>query len=379
MCRGNRDWLLFDKKGDCYDDAGNMTQREDLRLGLSETFTFDDLDRLTSAQVAGNTALSYGFDVVGNITHKSDTGNPFLYTTSAVHAVTQITAGQTTQNLSYDNNGNLANGTDVPTITWSSYNKPIQLTKGGITYTFAYGPDRRRYRKTHSNGHTTYYIGDGFERIDKPTSTEFRHVIRANGKAVMLRKDYSLGGVVHEYLHRDHLGSVTALTEQLSGNVIERYSYDAWGLRRNPATWAAATISAYEPRGYTGHEHLDDIGIIHMNGRVYEPRLGRMLSPDPVTQAPENGQNYNRYTYANNNPLGYTDPSGFEAATIGGFIANTVVNSLVGAAIGKLFGGDSGCGRNCQYRRQANAWCSTNDACSRAQNNTSKKQGLPQS
>ncbi|MCB1680102.1 MAG: hypothetical protein KDI16_15590, partial [Halioglobus sp.] len=86
-----------------------MTQREDLRLGLSETFTFDDLDRLTSAQVAGNTALSYGFDVVGNITHKSDTGNPFLYTTSAVHAVTQITAGQTTQNLSYDNNGNLAN------------------------------------------------------------------------------------------------------------------------------------------------------------------------------------------------------------------------------------------------------------------------------
>ena len=161
--------------------------------------------------------------------------------------------------------------------------------------------------------------------------------------------------------------------------MIERYSYDAWGLRRNPTTWAAATISAYEPRGYTGHEHLDDIGIIHMNGRVYEPRLGRMLSPDPVTQAPENGQNYNRYTYANNNPLGYTDPSGFEAATIGGFIANTVVNSLVGAAIGKLFGGDSGCGRNCQYRRQANAWCSTNDACSRAQNNTSKKQGLPQS
>ncbi|MCP5147948.1 MAG: RHS repeat-associated core domain-containing protein [Pseudomonadales bacterium] len=73
-----------------------------------------------------------------------------------------------------------------------------------------------------------------------------------------------------------------------------------------------ATITAFEPRGYTGHEHLDDIGIIHMNGRIYDPRLGRMLSPDPVTQAPESGQNYNRYTYAYNNPLMYTDPSGFE-------------------------------------------------------------------
>jgi len=53
---------------------------------------------------------------------------------------------------------------------------------------------------------------------------------------------------------------------------------------------------------------------VHMNGRVYEPKLGRMLSPDPVTQAPENGQNYNRYSYAMNNPLRYKDPSGFEWA-----------------------------------------------------------------
>jgi hypothetical protein len=53
-----------------------------------------------------------------------------------------------------------------------------------------------------------------------------------------------------------------------------------------------------------------------MNGRIYDPRLGRMLSPDPVTQAPENGQNYNRYTYAYNNPLKYKDPSGFQALVV---------------------------------------------------------------
>jgi RHS repeat-associated protein len=59
------------------------------------------------------------------------------------------------------------------------------------------------------------------------------------------------------------------------------------------------------------------VRAVHMNGRIYSPKLGRMLSPDPVTQAPENGQNYNRYSYAYNNPLRYTDPSGHFAVCAG--------------------------------------------------------------
>ena len=63
-------------------------------------------------------------------------------------------------------------------------------------------------------------------------------------------------------------------------------------------------------RGYTGHEQLDN-GLIHMNGRVYDPSLGRFLSADPLVQAPNNTQSHNRYAYAVNNPLKYTDPSGY--------------------------------------------------------------------
>ena len=238
-------------------------------------------------------------------------GNPYLCTSSAVHAVTEITAGGTTQTLNYDDNGNLNSGDDVPGIYWSTYNKPLWLAKGSVYNVFNYGPDRQRYRKFHGDD-TTYYIGNGFERTNSPTGMSFRHIVRANGRAIMLRKDSTGGTANHQYIHRDHLGSVTALTRETDGSVIERYSYDAWGQRRSADTWLPATITAYEQRGYTGHEHLDDIGIIHMNGRIYDPRLGRMLSPDPVTQAPENGQNYNRYTYAYNNPLNYTDPSGYE-------------------------------------------------------------------
>ncbi|MBK6277195.1 MAG: RHS repeat-associated core domain-containing protein [Gammaproteobacteria bacterium] len=69
-------------------------------------------------------------------------------------------------------------------------------------------------------------------------------------------------------------------------------------------------------RGYTGHEHLDDVGLIHMNGRVHDPSLGRMLSPDPITQSPENAQDYNRYAYVMNNPLRFVDPSGYEGCEI---------------------------------------------------------------
>ena len=62
--------------------------------------------------------------------------------------------------------------------------------------------------------------------------------------------------------------------------------------------------------GYTGHEHLPHFALINMNGRMYDPVLGRMLSPDNYVQNPNNAQNYNRYTYVLNNPLKYTDPSG---------------------------------------------------------------------
>jgi RHS repeat-associated protein len=69
-------------------------------------------------------------------------------------------------------------------------------------------------------------------------------------------------------------------------------------------------------KGFTGHEMLDDLGLIHMGGRVYDPTLARFLSTDPVVQQPHNFQNYNRYSYVLNNPVSYTDPTGYLVAEI---------------------------------------------------------------
>ncbi|MGD9992541.1 MAG: RHS repeat domain-containing protein [Salinivirgaceae bacterium] len=99
-----------------------------------------------------------------------------------------------------------------------------------------------------------------------------------------------------------------------NGTVVEKYSYDAFGNRRNPLNWSQTDTrtNLILDRGYTGHEHLDGAHIINMNGRMYDPIIGRMLSPDPILQNPYSTQNYNRYSYVVNNPLKYTDPSGYQ-------------------------------------------------------------------
>ena len=110
------------------------------------------------------------------------------------------------------------------------------------------------------------------------------------------------------YTLKDHQGSLTAT---ICGNTVERLSYDAWGRRRNPVGFGYDNVAHTFDRGYTLHEHYDDFGLINMNGRCYDPVIGRMLSPDVAIQDEHNMQAYNRYSYCFNNPLRFTDPSGY--------------------------------------------------------------------
>jgi len=92
------------------------------------------------------------------------------------------------------------------------------------------------------------------------------------------------------YRLRDHLGSLQYVVNEAGTTVLEEYSYDAWGCRRDPVTWKPAAITANTARGFTGHEHIDLFELVNMDGRVYDPRLGRFMSPDPYVQAPFNSQ-----------------------------------------------------------------------------------------
>ncbi|MYH68672.1 MAG: hypothetical protein F4147_00660 [Gammaproteobacteria bacterium] len=120
------------------------------------------------------------------------------------------------------------------------------------------------------------------------------------------------------YLLTDHLGSLSRIIDE-AGSVLQSFRFDAWGQRRNPddaGVLAQLTLTSplhtrLTARGFTGHEMLDAAGIVHMNGRIYDPTLGRFLQPDPVIQFPDYTQGRNRYSYVLNNPLTHTDPTGY--------------------------------------------------------------------
>ena len=106
--------------------------------------------------------------------------------------------------------------------------------------------------------------------------------------------------------------------------MLEHYSYDPFGRTRNlDGSDIAQATSMTAPsmrRGFTGHEMLTEYigGLIHMNGRIYDPSLGRFMTTDPHIQAAGYSQSYNQYSYILNNPLGGTDPSGYLFAELAG-------------------------------------------------------------
>ncbi|MCP5339423.1 MAG: hypothetical protein H7A14_07430 [Sinobacteraceae bacterium] len=212
------------------------------------------------------------------------------------------------------------------TITWYASNKPLSISYGTYTSTFNYTADDQYWRQTatYSNGtETTYYIGGLLEIVSNSTSgiTAWRHPIKADGRTVAVYTRGSNGANNTIYPLTDHLGSTEAITDDY-GAVVVRESFTAFGKRRGSAWTGAPTsgpggdeekIANSTRRGFTGHTMLDNLGLVHMNGRVHDPDLGRFLSGDPYIDGVLDTQGWNRYSYVQNNPLSRWDPAGYGA------------------------------------------------------------------
>ena len=173
-----------------------------------------------------------------------------------------------------------------------------------------------------------YYIGS-YEEVTGTDGVTTK-LCYLPGGAVMMERN---GVRTLYYNYTDRLGSIVSTTDAW-GNVVERYAYDPWGERLNPENWTENDTRAdlLNNRGFTGHEHIDGMSLINMNGRVYDPLLGSFLSVDPLIQAPGYWLNYNRYMYCYGNPLSFVDPSG-----------NSVLLALgIGAAVGVAIGAGLG-------------------------------------
>ncbi len=320
-----------------HDKDGNITKREDRRSSLIELFDYDQLNRLIKSQVIGGDTVTLAYDELGNILNKSDVGSYFYGTNGAgPHAVTTI-SGIKANKYRYDQRGNRIES-DLEDLTYTSFNKPSEIVSSNVKLDFKYNSNlgllkqTKRYQSFNTNlnyndlvsiapalrhksstisTEEIIYISSLYEIRKTDNFIEHRHYIPGSGRVIALFSKFSNRAPVYRYIHRDHIGSIDRITDE-NGKVIERLSYDSWGKRRN-ADWSPSDQMLSSPmrKGFTGHEHLDDVGLIHMGGRIYDPSVGRFLSPDPLIQEPENSQSLNRYSYVMNNPLSLTDPSGF--------------------------------------------------------------------
>ncbi|MBR9910644.1 MAG: hypothetical protein GYB33_09885 [Gammaproteobacteria bacterium] len=326
-----------------WDNIGNLTERTRTTGSntLQETFVYDGLNRLRHVKVGGAIQQNIQYYKNGNIKSKTGVGTYTYGNNAGPHAVTNTSTGNIS--YTYDANGNMTSDTSGRSLQYTTFDKPKLISKGGHTTEFKYGPNRARYLRTDtdSNGTTvTRYIGS----VEKVTKADGSQVIkRYIGDALVTISKSSSGtetARTTQYLYKDHLGSLDVIVE---GGNTQEYRFDAWGQRINPSTSAVLANIATDinfsvaniatTRGFTGHEMLDQVGLIHMNGRIYDARLGRFLQADTVIQFPDYTQGYNRYSYVLNNPLNMTDPSGHILPVIVGAIAAAAGATAVEIAI----------------------------------------------
>lgn len=306
-----------------WDVVGNLLARHNRRTSpvQSERFTYDALNRLIQASLNGTRTVGMTYSADGNIRSRSDVGSYSYGTgTQPPHGVVAVSGGpRGSMSFAYDANGNMTsrNGT---TLAWTSFNLPRQLSRGVDFARFTYGPDRTRIAqetKTGATQKTIHYVGPHFEVEMEGSSKRYRATVFAHGRAVYSQLESTPNGLEAYYVLHDHAGSVDRLVRAAgAGANIFTLSFDAWGKRRN-SNWSVDAgdqrygDTHWVERGYTGHEHIDNMQLIHMNGRLQDPILGRMLAPDPVLAGMLDPQVLNPYSYAANNPASYFDPSGY--------------------------------------------------------------------
>jgi len=281
---------------------------------LCESFTYDSLERLDTVSRNGTQTLNVDYDLIGNISSRSDVGT-YSYHASKKHAVTA--AGSNT--FAYDANGNVITRNGA-TLGWASYDLPTALVAGSNSASFAYAPDRSRWRQVATTAGvtaTTIYVAGILEKVSKPSLTLWKHtVIGPTGLgAVYVRR--SDGTADTYYLTTDHLGSTDKILKAAGSTLQVAESFAPYGARRG-SSWTGApsgadltAIGNSTPDGFTGQEMLDGVGLIHMNGRVYDPAVGRFLSVDPIVREAAASQSWNGYGYVEGRVLSWTDPSGW--------------------------------------------------------------------
>ncbi|SHG96286.1 RHS repeat-associated core domain-containing protein [Chryseobacterium oranimense] len=318
-------------------------------FNIIESFDYDDNNRLiswTNPRTGQNSQNSY--DTKGRIIEIDQVGTIKYENSTKIYQPTGMTLNAAgSQNYNNDL---------IQSIAYNENNDPVFINgeKGDVA--FQYGLTSMRQKVSYGGNFdpdqegkfTKFYSEDGsFEIVKDNTTGKEKHVLYIGGNPyesnIIYLKNYDEANGSYKFLHKDYLGSILAISDE-AGNKLEQRHFDAWGNFTHLQIGNGAIItdkniidntSLLLERGYTSHEHFAEVGIIHMNGRLYDPLLRRFLNADENIQDPYNTQNYNKYGYVMNNPLMFNDPSGeyWEAGVFLTAVAIAIQGAIVGTII----------------------------------------------
>jgi RHS repeat-associated protein len=285
-----------------YDKIGNMTSIIDhVNSATRDIIEYDDQNRMS--RVHGNfggtnqalTDCPYDYDTIGNITNKCGT----TYTYGDSNHPSFATATSDGKAYSADPNGNTLTSTDR-SFTWTSDNRAASITFNGSTSTMDYDSNGARLKKFGPLGLSVFPFAN--YEIDG-SGTKIKYVLL--GTELLAAKKSSSEKM---FYHNDHLTGVNVITD-MNAAQSELMEYDPWGkLSRYESTGNGIDTL----HGYTGQELDQETDLYYYGGRYYDPQLARFVQPDPFSVKPSQPQELNRYSYANNNPYRYIDPTGYD-------------------------------------------------------------------
>ena len=303
----------------------NLTSRTNSLFAWNEAFTYDTTDRLTQFNNSLGLSTTQEYHEDGKI--KVNSLGTYKYTNAAKPYLNTSLTSLSQAGFDYYNTARNKN----QEITYNAFNSPIDITQFNEKISFGYNALEQRslmyygsnaidknlrpFRKCYSSDGSIeikYTSAKTVAGVTTPEKVEFFTYIGGDAySAPIVARKIDNGNLENFYLHRDYQGSILAITNNI-GDIIEKRLFDAWGEILKTQDGAGNTLPklTFFDRGYTGHEHLQNVGLINMNGRIYDAKLHRFLQADENIQDPFNSQNFNRYSYVLNNPLKYTDPSG---------------------------------------------------------------------
>jgi RHS repeat-associated protein len=313
---------------------GNLLRQSDRRAGQHERFEFDAGNRIRrwvraeadGREQNGGWKVDFAIDDFGNLTRRKftpgkQTGGDPQDLTFSYQAGTDRLVGAPWGKFEYDGRGQQVRRPEGEEVEYTMFGLPKRIT-GPRAATFQYDANGQRVEKRRSGSDFTIYVPGFYEK--RGSDSQIEHVFYVQAKSTIVAqvtRDEAAATEKTLFLHSDRLGSVDAVSAE-EGTVVERSRRDPFGNRvldfnRPIIPGTVPRPPAGEVRlGFTGHEQDDDLGLVNMGGRLYDARLGRFITPDPLIRETFYGPSYNRYSYALNNPLRSVDPTGFSEVEV---------------------------------------------------------------